>query len=177
MKKYKITLSGRGADCYVYHLTDDQYQKLDEGGVSEDKMSMDEILEVLGTDFISDTDDIVLGAYYDSDLHYFSVHDENGNLVWESNQDWDAETNEEFPDWEIVHDEEKTLICEDILKGEFSSFILETEEDFDPTKLTVIVEEVGEIVALITGVRYDGQKLEVDEFGDYWDKGFNFYLI
>lgn len=176
MKKYQIVLGGRGADCYIYHLTEEQYQKLDEGGVTEDKMNMEQILEVLDKDFITDSEEIVLGAYFEPDLHHFTVLDENENVIWESDKDWDPEFDDEDEDYKMTYDDENILICEDLLKGTFFYFVLETEEDFDSNKLTVIVEEVGEAVTLITGIKYDGKKLEVDEYGDYWDKGFNFYL-
>lgn len=176
MKKYQIVLGGRGADCYIHRLTDEQYEKLNEGGVDKDKMSMDQVLEVLGKDFITDTDEVVLGAYFEPDLHHFSVHDENENLIWESDKDWDPEFDDEDEDYNIIYDDENILICEDLLKGTFFNFVIETEEDFDSNKITVIVDEVGEVVPLITGIKYDGKKIEVDEYGDYWDKGFNFYL-
>jgi len=176
MKKYQIVLGGRGADCYIYRLTDEQHEKLKEGNVDKDGMGMEQILEVLNKDFITDSEEIVLGAYFEPDLHHFSVYDENENIVWESNKDWDLEFDDEDEDYKITYDDENILICEDLLKGSFFSYVVETEEDFDSNKLTVIVEEVGEIIPLITGIKYDGKKVEVDEYGDYWDKGFNFYL-
>jgi hypothetical protein len=172
-KVYTIEVSGRGADCYIHELTEEQREKLVEGGVDEDEMSMDEICEVLEKDFITDTETVLLGAYFDNDLCYVKVTDQEGKDVWETT---DLTIFDEDEDYEVIHDEENLLIVEDLLKGEFFKYKLELEEEFDPVKLTAVVKEVGEMIPLITGLRYDGKKLEVDEFGDYWDKGFNFYL-
>lgn len=174
MKKYKIEVSGRGADCYIYKLTDEQFQELNDGGADEDDMSVDDICEVLNVDYITDTETVMLGAYYEENLYHVSVKDENDQVVWESSND--LEILDEDEDYKIVYDEPHLLICEDLLKGSFYNYVLELEEDFDPKKLTVIVSDVAEQIPLITDFRYDGKKLEVDDFGDYWDKGFNFYL-
>jgi len=174
MNKYTIEISGRGADCYIHEITDEQKEKLEMGGVHEDEMDLDEICGILEKDFITDTDVVVLGAYFENDLYHVLVKNEKEEQVWESNNDLSIFDEDE--DYDIIHDEPNLLICEDLLKGSFFSYKLEIEEEFNPEKLTAIVSDVAEQVPLITGLRYDGVKLEVDDFGDYWDKGFNFYL-
>jgi hypothetical protein len=174
MNKYTIEISGRGADCYIHNLTEEQKEKLDMGGVDEDEMEMDEILDVLKKDYVTETDTVVLGVYYEDNLYHVIVTDENNEQVWQSNNNLTIFDEEE--DYNIVHDEPNLLVCEDLLKGSFFEYKLDLEEEFDQKKLTVIVSDVAEQIPLITGFRYDGVKLEVDEFGNYWDKGFNFYL-
>lgn len=175
MKKYRISISGRGADCYIHYLTEEQNEALTEGGADEDDMSMDEILEVLGKDYVTDGDGVVLGAYEEPGNYMVSVYDENDQLVWESDDKMDLPVEPE--DSVITYDEETALICEDILKGEFYNYELEIDEDFDPSKLSAVVEHVGDVVSLITGLKYDGEQLEMSDVGDYSDSGFNFYLV
>ena len=47
---------------------------------------------------------------------------------------------------------------------------IETEEDFNPEKLTPEITEINDSIQIITGLRYDGKKLEVNEWGDSWTK-------
>jgi hypothetical protein len=175
MKKYKISISGHGADCYIYRLNEEQNEALTEGCVDEGDMSMDEILDVLEKEYITDTDELVQGVYTDPESYKITVTDDSGQLVWESDDETDLTP--QIGDSEITYDEPQTLICEDILKGEFFNYELELEEDFNPEKLTPILQHVGDMVTIMTGFRYDGKKMEVSEFGDYWDKGYNFFLI
>jgi preprotein translocase subunit SecA len=76
----------------------------------------------------------------------------------------------------LAYYEEKNLIVEDTCKGQFFKCEFETKEDFDVSKLSPIITEVGEYVNIITGLRYDDKVLEVTDYGDYWSKGFYFYL-
>jgi hypothetical protein len=158
MKKYKIVLGGRGADCYIYRLTDEQHEKLKEGNVDKDEMGMEQILEIINKDFITDSEEIVLGAYFEPDLHHFSVYDENENIIWESNKDWDPEFDDEDEDYKITYDDENILICEDLLKGSFFSYVVETEEDFDSNKLTwdeLTDDEYQKIVNVLSNYRFE----------------------
>lgn len=175
MKKYKIEVGGRGAECYVFPLTDEQLAKLKIGGIIEEKMDVEDIYNVLGVESVLDSESIYFGPYDDSDLFYIKVLDENGELVVDLTDNWDYEiTNDE--DYIDVHYEEKNLIIEDTCKGQFFECEFETKEDFDVSKLSPIITEVGESVNIITGLRYDDKVLEVTNYGDYWSKGFYFYL-
>jgi len=175
MKKYTIEVGGRGAECYVFPLTDEQLTKLKIGGIVEEKMDMEDIYEVLGVECLLDSDSVYFGPYDDSDLYNIKVIDENGELVVDLTDNWDYEiTNDE--DYVGVHYEEKNLIVEDTCKGQFFKCEFEIKEDFDVSKLSPIITEVGEYVNIITGLRYDDKVLEVTDYGDYWSKGFYFYL-
>ena len=175
MNKYTIEVSGRGAECYVFPLTDEQLTKLKIGGIVEERMDMDDVYEVLGIESVLDSELTYFGPYDDSDLYSVKVLGEDGELVEDLTDNWDFEiTNDE--DYVSVHYEEKNLIIEDTCKGEFFKCVLEIEGDFDSSKLTPIITEVGEYVNIITGLRYDDKVLEVTDYGDYWSKGFYFYL-
>lgn len=175
MKRYTIEISGRGAECYVFPLTDEQLTKLKIGGIVEERMDMDDVYEVLGIESVLDSELTYFGPYDDSDLHSIKVLGEDGELVEDLTDNWSYEiTNDD--DYVSVHYEEKNLIIEDTCKGEFFKCVLEIEGDFDSSKLTPIITEVGEYVNIITGLRYDDKVLEVTDYGDYWSKGFYFYL-
>jgi hypothetical protein len=175
MKRYTIEISGRGAECYVFLLTDEQLTKLKIGGIVEERMDMDDVYEVLGIESVLDSELTYFGPYDDSDLHSIKVLGEDGELVEDLTDNWSYEiTNDD--DYVSVHYEEKNLIIEDTCKGEFFKCVLEIEGDFDSSKLTPIITEVGEYVNIITGLRYDDKVLEVTDYGDYWSKGFYFYL-
>lgn len=175
MKKYTIEIGGRGAECYVFPLTDEQITKLKIGGIIEERMDVEDIYQVLGVESVLDSESIYFGPYDDSDLYSIKVLDENGELVEDLTDNWDFEiTNDE--DYIDVHYDEKNLIIEDTCKGQFFECTFETKEDFDSSKLTPIITEIGESVIIITGLRYDDKVLEITNHGDYWSKGFYFYL-
>lgn len=175
MNKYTIEVSGRGAECYVFPLTDEQLTKLKVGGIVEERMDMDEVYEILGIESVLDSELTYFGPYDDSDLHSIKILGEDGELVKDLTDNWKYEiTNDD--DYVSVHYEEKNLIIEDTCKGEFFKCVLEIEGDFDSSKLTPIITEIGEYVNIITGLRYDDKVLEVTDYGDYWSKGFYFYL-
>lgn len=177
MKKVKLILGGRGAECYVHNINEEQKERLINGGVNEDKMTMDLACEILGVDFIEENDArIYTGAYTESDNFYIAAYDESDNLIWESNEDF--EFNEELEDhwWDGVEEDGNKLVVEDYIKGNYFEYILELEEDFDPQKLSPIILDISEIVQIIKGLKYDGKELEVSEFGDYWSKGLYFHV-
>lgn len=176
MKKYTIEINGNGAECYVFPLTNEQLTKFKIGGIVGDHMTMDDICQVLGVESILDSEFVYSGLYNDSDLYFIKVLDENSELVEDLTDNWYYEIIDDDDEYIAVHDEENNLIIEDTCKGEFFKFVLETEQDFDSSKLTPITTEVGESVYIITGLKYNGQVLEVTEYGDYWSKGFYFHL-
>ena len=173
MKKYRIIVSGKGAECYVHKVNTDKRVRLIEGKVEEDKMESEEIAEILGVDFVTDSDDIFLGPYNDPELYYITVYDENDSVVWESSD------KHEFEDiqMEFKFESDEVLIVEDYTKGQFYIYEVELEKDFDPSLLVPIVTEIGERVEIITDLIYNEVELSYyKEFGDYWSKGITYYL-
>ncbi len=173
MKKYRIIVSGKGGECYVHKVNTDKRVRLIEGKVEEDKMESEEIAEILGVDFVTDSDDIFLGPYNDPELYYITVYDENDSVVWESSD------KHEFEDvqMEFKFESDEVLIVEDYTKGQFYIYEVELEKDFDPSLLVPIVTEIGERVEIITDLIYNEVELSnYKEFGDYWSKGITYYL-
>ena len=170
--KYTISVSGRGADASLYPLTEDQAAELKSMGIEDDLMSMDEIADYLRVDEIySSSEHVVTGAYWGE--HYITITNETGEEIWNSETGENDDT--EWKDGGIK--DSSYLVVEDYCKGEFFTFRLEIDGEFDPLKLKPVIYEVAEVRDIISGMIYD----EVDisdskEFGDYWSKGF-YYIV
>jgi hypothetical protein len=68
------------------------------------------------------------------------------------------------------------LLVEDYQKGNFFNYILEIEDDFDPSLLSSkVVELLDGRSELITDIKYDGNEMEKD-YGDTVSKGFTYIL-
>ena len=178
--KYKISLGGRGGENYIHRLTSEQYDQFvawsdDDGDIDLSSASIDDdIIPILGkedTFDIFDTEQIILGPYSDSESIYIKVISESDEEVWSSIEDFDFES--DFREFKTDVD---CLVIQDYVKGEFKNFEIESES-FDPSKIELIVEEIGYECEIVVGIKYDGVELEVVDFGDYWSKGFNFFLI
>lgn len=170
---YTISLSGRGADASIYPLTSEQAQELKEMGIEEDVMSMDEIADYLGVDEIySSSEHVVTGAYWGE--HYITVtNDETGEEIWNSETGENDDT--EWKDGGI--EDSSYLVVEDYCKGEFFTFRLEIEEEFDPKKLKPVIYEVAEVRDIISGMIYGDEDIsDTKEFSNYWSKGF-YYIV
>jgi hypothetical protein len=176
--KYIIKLGGRGADVWVHDINDEQKKLFVQGNVELNDMQYEDIAKILGKDEIDISDDSYTGVYTQSDDIVIEVTDENGNLVFDNTteEDWyfDDEITDEYYDYESVHDGDNKFFVESYCKGVFLIFEVECEE-FDPNKLSPQFIEIGERIELITGLYYDGVKLE-GEFDDYWGKGYFFHL-
>jgi hypothetical protein len=172
--KYKISISGRGADMYVHKLNDEQKEILSEsanGIYIKTSMEYEEINEILGYP-CDESDDVFAGVFYDADW-VILVHDENGELVFESDDDWHFNP-EIDPHDESLFEEEGYLIVESYCRGTFFEYELETDE-FDPNKLEPVLVELNERFQLLKGVIYDGQEMDF-EWGDYDSRGYYYYL-
>jgi hypothetical protein len=172
--KYNISLGGRGSDCRIFRVSDEEFQYLKENGVEEENLEYEEICDYLQKELLFDeADEYVVGPYLDE--LYLVVQDEDKNVIFES---------ESMPDdvidnsvWESCQLEgENYFVIEDYSKGNFFSFEVENE-NFDINKLSFIVKEIAESRDFIVGLKYDGVDLtDTKEYGDYWSKGL-YYLL
>jgi len=176
MKKVKLILGGRGSECYVHNITEEQKERLLDAGLEDDNMTIELACEILGIDFFEDGATTYTGAYIQPDDFYIAAYDEDNNLIWESNEDFEFNPEFEDHDFESVEEDGTKLIIEDYIKGTYFEYQLELDEDFDPQKLSAVQLEISEIIQIIKGLKYNGQELEVVEWGDYWSKGFYFHI-
>ena len=102
-----------------------------------------------------------------------TVYDEGDNVVWESSIEHEFED----CDFNCVFDNDKVLLVEDYIKGQFFSYVLDVEE-FEAQKLLPVITEIGERIEIITDLTYDGASLiETKDWLDFWSKGVNYYLV
>jgi len=173
MRKYKIIVGGRGGECYIHHINTNKKVSLLSEGVEDDQMETEDIAQILEVDFVTDSDEVYLGPYNDPEVYLIIVMDENENVVWESGNDHNFEDEE----WEYKYTDVDVLIVEDYVKGQFFSYDIELEQDFDPSKLSALVTEIGERLEIITDLVYSGVELkDYKEIGDYWSKGISYYV-
>jgi hypothetical protein len=171
--RYKVVVSGRGAECYVHLLEDEQRQKLFESEVENGDCEPEVISEIVNKNDIFETDDIFLGPFNNPEHFMILVYNENDDLIWESKNDHEFEDY----DFEYIFEDDKSLIIEDYTKGQFFQYDIELDEEFDSKKLKPIVTEIGDRVEIITNFTYNETDLSFfKEYGDYWSKGLTYYL-
>ena len=169
--KYTIEVNGKGGEAFIHKLTEEQYETLQDNGVEDDLMEKDQIDEVLGIDFL-DTEEIVMGIYTGGENIQIIVKDESGEVVWESDDDFDFE---EYED-EYQFNDTTYFSAEDYQKGNFFNYTLETDEDFNPDMLVaVLVELLDGRSELITDIKYKDHEM-VKDYGDTISKGFTYML-
>lgn len=173
MKKYIINVLGKGAECYVHKLTQEQKIKLDEIKTGQGDENPEKVASLLGINDIFDTDEYFLGPYNNSENYSIQVQDENGNTVWETTKDYLFD--------EVIYRQlyftEDVLIIEDYSKGDFYTYDLETEEDFNPKKLSIIVTNLSDVCEIISELNYNETSLlDHKECGDYQSKGLNYVM-
>jgi len=172
--KYKIIVSGRGSECYVHSIDENQKSKLSDLGIDNSYGEHETISEILDKDDIFETDTIFLGPYNDPETFIIEVFNENNDKVWSS------ESNHEFKEeeFEFITAEGNYLIVDDYTKGEFFNYEIELEEDFDSDKLKPVITEVIDGLDLITKIQYAETDLEVfKDYGGYWSKGITYHLV
>ena len=178
MKNYKIVFGGRGADLYIHKIDENQKQQLQEMRVTDkdEPVDFDKLNEVLKVENWDYTDESYTGAYTSPELYHISVFDEDDNLVWESDEDFYMDQGEEEEDYKYM-EKQDVLMIEHYVKGVFKEYKLETEEDFNPEKLSTKLVDINEEVEIIVDLKYDNKELELDEWGDYWSKGTFFHTL
>jgi hypothetical protein len=177
MKKVKLILAGRGSECYVHDINEEQKERLINGGIEEDKISLELVCDILGVEWHEENARIYTGASTSPDSFYIAAYDEFNKLIWESDENFEFNEELESHWYDEVEWEPNKLIIHDYIKGNYKEYTLTLEEDFDPNKLSPVIQDVGEIIQLIKDLKYDDKELEDYEWGDYWSKGLSFYLV
>jgi hypothetical protein len=170
MKKFKIEISGKGCEAFLFKLDGEQLTSLSDGQVELDQMEEFEIEDILEVGSITQTNHVVVGLYTDS--FNICVFDNQDNLIFESNSDF------EFSDYieDSIYNDDNYLMVRDSQKGTFFIYELELSGDFNPSLLSVETKELLDgALELITDIKYDGVEMEKD-FGDTTSKGIYYKL-
>jgi hypothetical protein len=180
MKKYKVLINGYGSELTIGSVTEEQKEILS----NEDK----DIYEIVNEDL----DDFGGWNEIDDQFHCFGatspftiiITDEDDNELYnipeENAYDYDTDDfsliENEYPE---IDDTKDLLICYTSEKGSLFLGYIETEDDFDITKLKIVSSdiEIGDFLYfgdIISNVLYDGE--EVDNWGGDTDgKSFDVY--
>jgi hypothetical protein len=185
---YRINLTGWGQEYIVGSINEEFFNHFKNNGLCfNDYMKgemQDELPEHLKEIFDEDRrynhDDIAhaTGAYCD-DSATITVVDENENEVYtskileyseENEYDGPQHYSDLIEDVDIVDcDSRYVVIGNEYSKGLYDEFILELNESFDPSKLTILYKCYDECVDLICGIMYDG--IELDANGELDTRG------
>ena len=134
-------------------------------------MDQDEINEILECDFL-ETEEMVFGIYPGGENIWIKVTDESGEVIWESDEDFEFEEIED----EYRYNDTTYFSAEDYQKGNFFNYVLETDEEFNPQLLSAVVLEILDGRSeLIIDIKYNGQEMKKDH-GDTTSKGFTYML-
>ena len=170
--KYTIDVSGKGGEAFIFKLSKEQYEFLQDSGVEDDLMEHDDIYKTLKIEDYMDTDHIVSGLYNGSEYIMITVTDESGDVVWQSDSDFEFEEIEDI----YQYNDDNYLLVEDYQKGNFFIYTLETDEDFNPDLLSAkVVELLDGRSELITDLKYNGEEM-LKDYGDTGSKGFTYML-
>jgi hypothetical protein len=175
--KYKIKIFGKGADCFLFKLTEEQYEYLSDNGVQEGSMDIIEIQDYLEIGDIGESELTITGPYTEESCLGLIVEDEQSNEVFNSynNREKIEEILENSKWLGTDYDEGFFLAIEDHVKGKFFSTEIEIDEPFDINKLSLSITDLAEVRDIVSSVSYNGKELEL-EFGDYSSRGFSFIL-
>lgn len=184
--KYEIEIYGYGAECVMGTLTEEQYKFWIDFADREDEalnshLFWDPWSDEEGNPVTDDEDPRFLGQWYELDdiVHSngalydnctITVTDEDGNVVWET-QDPDIEKTEFYDPDDMEGYFIKAWSSE---KGCFFGSEIDTEK-FDPKKLKIYASNI-DCEVLIDAIMYDGEEVYNDTGGDTNGKGYG-YLI
>jgi hypothetical protein len=172
--KYKVSIIGRGSETYVFPISEEQKQKFTEMNIEKTSLPLDEVLPVLDIEWLGDGELSFLGPYAEPEFYHIQVEDENGEVVWESDNSFYADDNE----YQSVYDNGNYLLVEDYSKGTFFTYELDLEGEFNPDLVKLVLKEIGEKVELLVGITYNDYDIEeYKDFGDYWSKGIYYHLV
>jgi hypothetical protein len=170
--KYKIEITGRGVDCYVHKINEDQKNDLIDNDIESNFADINEVANILSIDDVFDTDLVHTGFYNDSENYIITITYVDGNKTLELKDYY-------FDDYEYtsLYRDDNYLIISDQVKGNILNYEIDIEDEFDIGKLKPVVIDLTENLDIITDFTYDGKDLtDNKEYGDYDSKGFSYYL-
>jgi hypothetical protein len=170
--KYKIEITGRGVDCYIHKITEEQKNYLIDNDIESNLSSIDEIADILSIDDVFDTDLVHTGFYNDSENYIIKVTYVDSKKTLELIEYY-------FDDYDYTskYRDDNYLIISDQVKGNILNYEIDIEDEFDIGKLKPVVIDLTENLDIITDFTYDGKDLtDNKEYGDYDSKGFSYYL-
>lgn len=166
--KYKVEIIGHGVDCYVHKIDENQLRNLIDNEIESGMTSILEISDILSIDDSLDTELVHTGFYSDSGSYIIRVTCDDKVLDFE---DYD------FDDYEYssIYRDDNYLIISDVIKGNIFNYDIEIDGEFDIEKLKPTILDICEDLDIIVDFTYNGESL-IKEWGDYYSKGFDYYI-
>ncbi len=173
--KYTIDVGGQGSESFIFKLTEEQFEKLSDLDLLN--VELEQIIQILEVEDLFSSQETFIGLYdgFNAGEHcWITVKDESGELVWESDEEFNFSEIEDL----YLYNDEHYLLVDDYQKGTFFTYDLELDEEFNPEKISAqTVELLDGCLQLITDIRYGGEKIDEKDWGDTRSKGLNYYLI
>jgi len=168
--KYKIEIVGRGTECLIHKITEEQLNDLIINDIESNLASIDEVADILSIDDPLDTDLVHTGFYNNPEQYIIRVTNIDTDKVLDFNDYY-------FDYYEYISDyrDDNYLIISDNIKGNMFNYELDIDGEFDIEKLRPVVLDLCEDLDIIVDFTYDSKSL-VKEWGDYDSKGFYYYL-
>ena len=166
--KYKIEIIGRGVDCYVHKIDENQLRNLIDNEIESGMTSILEISDILSIDDSLDTELVHTGFYSDSGSYIIRVTCDDKVLDFE---DYDFDDY----DYSSIYRDDNYLIISDVIKGNIFNYDIEIDGEFDIEKLKPTILDICEDLDIIVDFTYNGESL-IKEWGDYYSKGFDYYI-
>lgn len=191
--KYTLELLGRGRECYLHTVTDDEWNTLwalyKEHDGSFQEHDTTDILKYAGLSLeneylIDKAFKSITGPFAEPSEFQLIVRNETGETIFDStNLDAyafqevlnDEAYADEYPTGKWLgtgHEDELWICASEMIKGGFWTASIETEGEFDPAKLQLdIMTVVEDRILLVTGASYNGKKLQHEWLDDYTSRG------
>jgi hypothetical protein len=127
-----------------------------------------EISDILLIDDSLDTELVHTGFYSDSGSYIIRVTCDDKVLDFE-----DYDFNDY--DYSSIYRDDNYLIISDVIKGNIFNYDIEIDGEFDIEKLKPTILDICEDLDIIVDFTYNGESL-IKEWGDYYSKGFDYYI-
>ena len=181
MNTYYIDLYGKGHIISFYSINQKQKQQLNKIGITynnydfeADEKDLAKIKKILTIDYFVNKNICYSGAYLDS--FALNTYDVNEQCIWTNEENF---KNIAFQEIETDPDPfavTNTLIIDAYVKGDFSRFTLNTEDDFNPEKLHCKCLVINEHLSIIVGLHYAGTELKKEEINCFDLRTIDFFL-
>lgn len=170
--KYKIEIVGRGFDCFIHKITEEQLNDLIVNEIESNLATIDEVAEILSIDDPLDTDLVHTGFYNNPEQYIIRITNIDSDEVLDF-KDYD------FDDYDYIasYRDDNYLIISDSVKGNIFNYQIDIDGEFDIEKLKPVVLDMCENLDIVVDFTYDGKDLtDNKEWGDYDSRGFYYYL-
>ncbi len=162
--KYKIQLAGRGFNTMILQLKDVEFNKIRQS-FWDGTLTNEKVEEVLGVPFWELMWESPANKYFYKSLNsldpedfYLNIYDDNMEIIIEDHLIDTSQLIDDL-DYIVVDEIENLFFINEILKGVFNEYEIETENEIDLEKLVPIIHEYPEDCYTVVGLKYDDKEI------------------